>query len=138
MATKKKIITQPAETALKQKYIYQAKVLGVHDGDTVTVLLDCGFGIKFEEKIRLYGINTPELKVRSLETNKMVVNPEGTKALNETKRLLDGKDVIVQTIKDEKEKFGRYLGIIQVDVDGVVVDVNEHLLKNGFAKELLF
>ena len=42
-------------------YTYAAKVLRVIDGDTVWVEIDCGFGVSIEEKLRLRGINTPEM-----------------------------------------------------------------------------
>ena len=42
-------------------YTYAATVLRIIDGDTVWVEIDCGFGVSIEEKLRLRGINTPEL-----------------------------------------------------------------------------
>jgi endonuclease YncB( thermonuclease family) len=44
-------------------YIYKAKVTDVYDGDTITVDIELGFYTKLQDqKIRLYGINTPEMK----------------------------------------------------------------------------
>lgn len=40
---------------------YPARVLSIHDGDTLTVQLDLGFNIAFTSNARLYGINAPEL-----------------------------------------------------------------------------
>ena len=42
-------------------YTYAATVLSIIDGDTMWVEIDCGFGVSIEEKLRLRGINTPEL-----------------------------------------------------------------------------
>ena len=42
-------------------YTYAATVLSIIDGDTLWVEIDCGFGVSIEEKLRLRGINTPEL-----------------------------------------------------------------------------
>jgi micrococcal nuclease len=43
-------------------YTYRAKIISVYDGDTVTALVDLGFGITNKIKIRLKGINTPEVR----------------------------------------------------------------------------
>lgn len=42
--------------------IYRAKILGIHDGDTVKVLLDRGFEEYSSEWIRLSEVFAPELK----------------------------------------------------------------------------
>ena len=45
---------------IKQKYVYEAKVLSVHDGDTITVEVDLGFELKFtdEELSELIDVNS--------------------------------------------------------------------------------
>ena len=44
-------------------YEYCAKVVSVYDGDTITVDIDLGFGIVLKkQKLRLLGINTPEVR----------------------------------------------------------------------------
>ena len=44
-------------------FIYAAHVDKVYDGDTITCSIDLGFGIKMnKQKIRLFGINTPEVR----------------------------------------------------------------------------
>ena len=44
-------------------YEYKAIVKKVYDGDTITVDIDLGFGITFNDKsIRLSGIDTPEIR----------------------------------------------------------------------------
>lgn len=42
-------------------FTYTARVLRVIDGDTLWAEIDCGFGVMIEEKLRLRGIDTPEL-----------------------------------------------------------------------------
>ena len=46
-------------------YRYKAKVLDVYDADTCTLLIDVGFNIHLKEKVRLLGIDTPEIKTRN-------------------------------------------------------------------------
>lgn len=40
---------------------YRAAISGVHDGDTVTALVDAGLGLLTEIDVRIYGIQAPEL-----------------------------------------------------------------------------
>lgn len=90
---------------MKPDYTYRAKVVKVYDGDTVTVDIDFGMDQwKHNEKIRLYGLDTPE--VRGVE------KPEGLKVRDWLRSQILGKDVIIKTIKDKKGKYGRYLGIV--------------------------
>lgn len=102
-------------------YTYDAVVRAVHDGDTVTLDVDLGFDTWIHGlKVRLYGINAPELNT-----------PEGKKAQTFLAGLLlIGSKVVIGTVKDKQEKYGRYLGtIIAKDTN-----VNDHLVKNGYAK----
>ena len=49
-------------------YEYKCKVVKIIDGDTVDVDIDLGFGIwVHKERIRLFGIDTPESRTRDLE-----------------------------------------------------------------------
>ena len=41
-------------------YQYAVTVIHIVDGDTCDVTIDLGFRITFEQRIRLYGIDTPE------------------------------------------------------------------------------
>ena len=113
---------------IKQKFVYEAKVLSVHDGDTISVEIDLGFELKFTDKIRFYGLNAPELKMRN-DKNKLVENPAGTKTLEIVKEFLPiGSTIVVETIKDKKEKYGRYLANIYAMRDGEQINVNKWLL----------
>ena len=85
-------------------FTYNAKVIDVYDGDTITVVVDLGFHTNVKLKIRLHGINTPELKGES--------RAEGLKARDRVIGLILGKDIILKTHKDKQEKYGRWLGEI--------------------------
>lgn len=99
-------------------YEYTAKVIRVVDGDTIDVVLDLGFHISFEMKLRLFGINTPELREES-----------GKIARDRLKEKIDGKVITVYTIKDKQEKYGRYLAKIFLARE----DINEWLISEGLA-----
>lgn len=109
-------------------YEYKAKCLRILDGDTIEVLLYLGFGISFTEKVRLYGIDTPETFRRKKDSEEYKA---GMVAKNRVKELIKGKEITVKTIKDKKGKYGRYLAIIYIDD----VNLNELLLSEGLAKE---
>ncbi|MFT7538543.1 MAG: micrococcal nuclease [Lysobacterales bacterium] len=51
------------ETRLKKnlEHTYKASVIRVVDGDTIDVLIDVGFNIITHQRLRLKGINTPEI-----------------------------------------------------------------------------
>mgnify|MGYP003330737066 FL=1 len=50
---------------------YRVKIVKVVDGDTVDVDIDLGFGIWMKnERVRLFGIDTPESRTRDLEEKK--------------------------------------------------------------------
>ena len=52
-------------------YEYKIKIIKVVDGDTVDVDIDLGFGVWLhKERVRLYGIDTPESRTRDLEEKK--------------------------------------------------------------------
>jgi micrococcal nuclease len=103
-------------------YKYKAIVNSVHDGDTLTLDIDLGFGVWLKNQtVRLHGINAPELKGLTKES-----------AIRSKNRLIDlvlGKNVILESIKDKKEKYGRWLG--KIHIDGILV--NEILIKEGLA-----
>ena len=105
-------------------YEYKATVTKVYDGDTITVDFDLGFGILIrKQKIRLLGINTPE--VRGPE------KPQGIISRNALRQRILGKVVTVKTSKDKKGKYGRWLGEVFMEEE----NINQWLITEGYAKE---
>ena len=89
---------------------FEAKVIGVLDGDTIDVLHE-----KKQERIRLYGIDCPE-KGQSF----------GQKAKQATSALLFDKDVRIET--HGRDKHRRTLGtVFQGEVN-----INQVLVKEGW------
>jgi len=106
-------------------YEYRALVTEVYDGDTITVDIDLGLGVwKQGEKLRLYGINAPELR-----------GPEREDALKSRDWLREQilwKRVVVRTIKDKKGKFGRYLANVYLkETDSIFI--NKQIVEAGHA-----
>lgn len=99
--------------------------LGVVDGDTLHATVDLGMDIATHITLRLYGINSPEMSTPEgvaakqwaltwFETN----CPDGTFTLN--------------TIKDKREKYGRYLAVVTAPNGRVY---NADILEAGLARE---
>ena len=108
-------------------YNYRANVVSVYDGDTCTVDIDLGLGVWVRgEKIRLYRINAPEIRGKERE--------KGLLSRDYLRKLIGGKSILLQTIKDKKGKYGRYLGEIWVeDEKGKWMNVNDEMVKRGMA-----
>ncbi len=104
-------------------YWYSGKVESVVDGDTIDVSLDLGLGVYKKERIRLSGINAPEMKDA----------PKGLNAKNFLQSLLttgEGK-VIVATQRDKPDNYGRLLGTVFLS-DGT--NVNAAMIKTKQAE----
>ena len=112
------------------KYHYSAKVVDIHDGDTIKVDIDLGFGIILKNQtFRFFGINTPEIH----GTTKTA----GMKSLAFVKKKINKKDIIIITIKDEKEKFGRWLGRIFYFDGEQWINLNQELIDAGLAVKFM-
>jgi micrococcal nuclease len=77
------------------------------DGDTVDVDIDLGFDMWIHnERVRLYGIDTPESRTRDLEEKKA-----GLFAKDVVLHYLpEGSKQVLRTHKDKVGKYGRVLG----------------------------
>lgn len=49
-------------------FSYPARAIHVVDGDTIDVILDLGLRLTSTQRLRLLGVNTPELHSKDLET----------------------------------------------------------------------
>lgn len=104
------------------QYCYKAYVTEVYDGDTITVDIDLGFCMWIKkEKIRLYGIDAPELRGESRE--------EGLKSRNWLREQILNKEIVLETIKDKREKYGRMLGRIFIND----IYINDEMIAFGLA-----
>ena len=88
-------------------YEYRCRIDRVVDGDTVDVDIDLGFGVWLrKERVRMYGIDTPESRTRDLEEKKYGL---AAKAFVLAFLPVDSMQTL-RTQKDGKGKFGRILG----------------------------
>jgi len=112
-------------------YQYKAKLVRVVDGDTVDAMIDCGFSTFKKERIRLYGIDTPECRTRDKEEKK-----RGLAAKARLKEIIkeSKNSFIVETYMDKKGKYGRLLGKLFKEGDSFK-SYNDMLVEEGHAKE---
>jgi micrococcal nuclease len=107
---------------------YVRKVENVVDGDTIDVLIDLGFDILFQSRVRLAGIDTPESRTKDLAEKALGL--ESKEYLK--KHLKDAKSVVIKTEKmDSSEKYGRILGWIYVNGD--TESLNDKMINDGYA-----
>lgn len=88
-------------------HIYQAKIVEVVDGDTFDLMTDLGFNNFTKQRMRLYGIDAPEMRTNA------------GRDLRDALRMqyLAGSKVVVQSIegpnsKQFRDKYGRFLAVV--------------------------
>lgn len=82
---------------------YRAKIVSVYDGDTLRADIDLGCGVVLKNQmLRVHGIDSPE------------IGAVGGREAREFARALmpAALAVTLQTFKDGREKYGRYLAKI--------------------------
>jgi len=109
-------------------YKYLAKVTEVYDGDTCTVDIDLGLHTWVrDEKIRLARINSPEVRGDERE--------QGLRARDYLREMINGKEIFIQTEKDSKGKYGRYIAEIWLEqTPNNFININDLMVENGFAQ----
>lgn len=90
-------------------FAFSAKVIKTSDGDTITVLQD-----KQQIKVRLFGIDAPELK-----------QPYGKKSKQFLANLIAGEEVE----ESGKDRYKRTIGTIYLNG----ADINAQMVANGYA-----
>lgn len=109
-------------------YEYKVKVTNVIDGDTIDVVIDLGFNIFTNRRVRLAGIDTPESRTTDLNEKKF-----GMEAKEYLKKLLgNASNVVIKTLATYvNDKYGRVLG--KVYIDSSTISVNDLLVSHGYA-----
>lgn len=87
--------------------VYRAYGLRVIDGDTIDLIVDVGLNVYTTERVRVAGVNTPELRDPDFLTRERALG-----AMAFTSERCAGKVFTVRTYKSGNEKFGRYLADI--------------------------
>lgn len=114
------------EAVADSLWTYRARLEGIVDGDTLDVLVDCGFRNFRSERLRLLGVNTPEMKGATRYEGlaaKVYVNAWMAEAR------VDEWSLVIQT--EKSDAFGRFLARVWRITDGRCL--NDDLLANGHA-----
>ena len=111
-------------------YEYRCKIVKIIDGDTVDVDIDLGFGVWLhKERVRLYGIDTPESRTRDLDEKKYGLIAKGW-----IERFMPvGSMQTLITQKDKSGKFGRILGKFRVNDGSYDIILNDWMISNHHA-----
>ena len=113
---------------------YNCTIVKVIDGDTVDVDIDLGFGVWLKkQRIRLYGIDTPESRTRDLEEKKYGLVAKAFVLAH----LPLGSTRTLTTVQDKTGKYGRILGKFKAydsDLDAWV-NMNQWMIVKHLAVE---
>jgi micrococcal nuclease len=102
---------------------YPAKISRVIDGDTFEALVDLGFGVFKSIKLRLYGVNCPEMTGANKDA--------GNLAKKRSLELIEGKNVTLLNC-EAIDKYGRNLAKIKLPDN---TDLGSLLISEGLAVE---
>lgn len=134
-------VSQPiAATFALPSHIASGNVFGIEGERAIVSKVVDGDTIELEngKVVRLIGIDTPETV-----DPRRPVGCFGKEASNEVKKLLTGKEVLLQKDVSETDKYKRLLRYIFLPLDspagsGQVLFVNDYLVREGFAKVLTY
>lgn len=115
-------------------YEYGCDLDRVVDGDTIDVILDLGFNVKMKERVRLSGVDTPEIWGPN-------ASPEGPGAKQWVEdwfqsRTLEGCTFRYCSYKyNQIGKYGRSIGCITAHrPNSEVITLNDDLLSEGIGE----
>jgi micrococcal nuclease len=125
-------------------HIYQAKIVEVIDGDTFDLMIDLGFNTFAKERMRLYGIDAPEMRTQAGKDLAWALAMEYPLE----------RSIIVQSVeapksKQFRDKYGRFLAIIydawpiaskaisngDKIIEVAPLSLNARLISDGLVKE---
>lgn len=104
---------------------FQTRLKRWVDGDTADLTVDLGFSIFFDIRVRLYGINAPELYTTEGKATRTAL----------ARQVPEGSLLKLISLKDKKDKYGRYLAVLFTP-EGL--NINEWLVDNGLASRALY
>lgn len=121
--------------SMPEPYVYRAQLVRVIDGDTYDMIADLGFGLEHGHasdvpfRVRLLGVNTPELRRGSVEHR--AAGRAATEYVRHWFTAAGPKEwpLMIRTSKDDS--FGRWLA--EVWRTGDSANLGDDLLAHGHA-----
>jgi len=123
IVTLEKVKLEKSRAGAEALYTYQADVVEVIDGDTLKASIPLGFGFTTLQKLRLRGLDAPEIE-----------SAEGkeAKAFLESRFRKSKASILIRTTRSDK--YDRYLADVYItDTEGNQVFLNNLLLESGLA-----
>lgn len=117
---------------MKHEWIFSGVVTRVVDADTYDITVDLGFDISQNTRFRLVALgrdfDAPETWRPQYESERI----HGEAANTLARELVEGKQVIIKSVRRGKYRY--VATIFFEDDDGIVRDLAEVLIDNGFQK----
>jgi len=108
--------------------IFEAKVVKVYDGDTITAVFMV-FGEFYKFSIRMDGYDSPEIKSKNPDEEKKELEKKWARASRDfLSSMIMNKIVLLKC--EDYDKYGRILG--RVELDGK--DINDIMLTRGYCR----
>lgn len=110
---------------------YPAYMLRVVDGDTIDFSIDLGFDIRLKQRLRVQGIDAPEVRTKDL-----VEKAAGISASNFVKSCFDATGRCCTVVIDQfnPAKYDRVIGDVLFDNNLLL---SELMIKGGYAQPYL-
>lgn len=124
---------------LKDEFWRSARLIYVVDGDTIYVEIDGGHRVRSDQKLRLLGVNTPELhdpdlniRARAQQAKAFTTTWLTEHQAHNTQSLSwGGREVFPFNVRSEKgDSFDRWLALVQCQLGH---DLCQDLLDSGLA-----
>lgn len=115
-------------------YTYDCKVLNIVDGDTIDIEIDLGFNIKVKERVRLLGVDTPEVFGPNASPGGIVAS-DFTKDWIQQRQAINNKFVYYSIKYNSRDKYGRSLGVIMWTGSFQSESLNEAIIASGNIKK---
>jgi micrococcal nuclease len=110
---------------------YETTIMRVVDGDTLDVEFDLGFGIRYAARVRLDGIDTPEMHSVSRASQEYA---DGLAAKKFVERWAAAyQSNAVTEVAEDRGKYGRVVAVIHPP-DGRGMSLNAALVQSRHAK----
>lgn len=109
------------------QWVYRCRVMRIIDADSLAVAVDLGFNLSAIITVRLLGVDAPEL--RGLESDAGMRARAWVREWVGVVGVAGGDTpwpLLIRTVKDSKDKYGRYL--CQIHRPGDPVSLNQALL----------
>lgn len=121
-------------------YEYRAKVKRVVDADTLDLIVDLGFMVKVDIRVRLFGIDAPEIHGVKKESEEYQRGQAAVMCVRDWLTHNEREELIVRSLDGNaigQGKYGRWLVEVWAGVAGGTPGtcLNKHLVLEGHAVE---